>query len=555
MDTEKVILISGLGLVIVVGAFIFFGPSPRPRRRRGQICGLVNLGNTCFINSLLQALASCPVIVEWLSQYVSQKNSFVEALHTALLVVNGQHPNITEDPYTAENVIKCLFHKGWTISPEEHDVHELLNVIMTTIEEEIHHSGTMKVSSFADLLDFEAEEQEESHQNASSLITSEGCGDFELTSDSDKENFGTVSNCLQTSAEGGRECLTESTDTESLDLAVENKSEANHIVQHENDCSSTAGSTALKLKDCDDKCILNNKVNHAQSDMPLDGNNEQLHYHPHCVNKRTPSDWKNKDLQSRQSLSTSGIVRCIQSGLKNGHLPGVKGSVWVVPPCEGLLAGKTVCTRCKYKSPVKYDKFGCISLTLPSNKNLFRSKITLYQLLDKFMSPELINGVSCESCEKVFGDSRSSASSVFKTCSLGKLPPCLIFHIQRTTWQMNGMTKRHDYIEFPEMLSMHTYVYNQAQKENNDATNFMEGEVSSRKAPVVIDRFKYLFRLSAVIVHKGNAEHGHFVTYRRSTVHQNSWYCISDTEVIETSLTEVLQTSAYMLFYSKCQVK
>jgi len=34
----------------------------------GGFCGLQNLGTTCYLNTLLQSLASCPKFVEWLDQ-------------------------------------------------------------------------------------------------------------------------------------------------------------------------------------------------------------------------------------------------------------------------------------------------------------------------------------------------------------------------------------------------------------------------------------------------------------------------------------------------------
>jgi len=34
----------------------------------GGFCGLQNLGATCYLNTLLQSLASCPMFVEWLDQ-------------------------------------------------------------------------------------------------------------------------------------------------------------------------------------------------------------------------------------------------------------------------------------------------------------------------------------------------------------------------------------------------------------------------------------------------------------------------------------------------------
>ncbi|KAJ8981885.1 hypothetical protein NQ317_007277 [Molorchus minor] len=64
------------------------------------------------------------------------------------------------------------------------------------------------------------------------------------------------------------------------------------------------------------------------------------------------------------------------------------------------------------------------------------------------------------------------------------------------------------------------------------------------------NEFRNVYQLAAVVVHAGDAHSGHFATYRRG--HQNSrWYYTSDVEIREVTVDEVLQSTAYMLFYEK----
>lgn len=55
------------------------------RQRRGQIAGLHNFGRTCFLNTLLQALAACPQFIAWLQLHgASDKKSLIGSLLNTL---------------------------------------------------------------------------------------------------------------------------------------------------------------------------------------------------------------------------------------------------------------------------------------------------------------------------------------------------------------------------------------------------------------------------------------------------------------------------------------
>ena len=57
------------------------------------------------------------------------------------------------DPYNPGLLLAALRAHGWMINAEEQDAHEMLHVIMTTIEEELTHKKLDSKPSHASLLD------------------------------------------------------------------------------------------------------------------------------------------------------------------------------------------------------------------------------------------------------------------------------------------------------------------------------------------------------------------------------------------------------------------
>jgi ubiquitin carboxyl-terminal hydrolase 30 len=138
MESDRILVAAGLTAAAVVGAFVFWGPATTSGSGRGRLAGLVNLGKTCFLNAVLHALAACPQFIAWL-----EKDRFVKetslrgTLTTVLSVVNGTNKSVKET-YAPAAVINALKRLGWVIPAGEQDAHELLNVLLTTLDEETH---------------------------------------------------------------------------------------------------------------------------------------------------------------------------------------------------------------------------------------------------------------------------------------------------------------------------------------------------------------------------------------------------------------------------------
>lgn len=159
MESDKILVAASLTAAAVVGAFVFWGPTTTNSGSRGRLAGLVNLGKTCFLNAVLHALAACPQFIGWLENdrfvketslrgtlatVLSGKHSIIDNIIiitvVMVLVVNGANKAVRET-YAPAAVINALKRLGWVIPSGEQDAHELLNVLLTTLDEETHKVG------------------------------------------------------------------------------------------------------------------------------------------------------------------------------------------------------------------------------------------------------------------------------------------------------------------------------------------------------------------------------------------------------------------------------
>ncbi|KAG4073136.1 hypothetical protein HA402_002525 [Bradysia odoriphaga] len=507
MENDRILMAVVTGAVVTLGAFVFWGPSgsSRLRQRRGQIAGLHNFGRTCFLNTLLQALAACPQFIAWMQLHGSaDKKSLIGSLLNTLEVINGTHPTLRSDPYSPGAVIRALNNLGWVIPPEDQDCHELLHVLLTSLEEEAVRPK--KIGCLSDAL-----------------------GDVMNTPTSamgpPRPSSAMLSDFLKSDYD------------ESTSLMRQARSEAHTPDSPHSMCTDDDQPDEQML----DQAIMSPMI------MPEYRKSRVRNLHTHQANGGHGDHMSSK----RNSLSCRSLER-LSRGPGRVSVYGEKSQIQIPHPFRGAQSSQMICSNCGFKSVVRYDKFDSVSLPLPE----IRRSVTLANLMTEYIATESLTGVACESCDTTCDHTKS--------VTFAKLPACLCIHISRNTWLPTGqVSKRQDYVSFPESLSMAPYSF--IQPSLSQASTPWGSTVSLLSSSLPMngrDSFssytfgamfpRNLYRLLAVVVHTGEANRGHFVTYRRGALrNSHRWYYTSDTVVKEVSIDEVLSINAYMLFYDR----
>ncbi|KAF2427681.1 cysteine proteinase [Tothia fuscella] len=228
----------------------------------------------------------------------------------------------------------------------------------------------------------------------------------------------------------------------------------------------------------------------------------------------------------------------------------------------GKLASTVTCSDCKNKT-VTIEEFLDLSLDLRNavakkrklngslkekDKNDKGEKngdapdegMKLDECLRRFTAEESLakEGYTCRKC--------GGARDAVKQLSLKRLPPVLSIHLKRfSASSKNGSTssKLETSVHFPISLNMSPYT---CAAQSSKPTKSSSTTSSTPSDPPSSSPQEARYTLSAVIVHKGEMNSGHYVSYAREG---RDWFLFDDSKVVLVGEGEVLKAQAYLLVY------
>ncbi|XP_057636393.1 ubiquitin carboxyl-terminal hydrolase 8 [Chionomys nivalis] len=186
----------------------------------------------------------------------------------------------------------------------------------------------------------------------------------------------------------------------------------------------------------------------------------------------------------------------------------------IVALFQGQFKSTVQCLTCHKKSRT-FEAFMYLSLPLAST-----SKCTLQDCLRLFSKEEKLtdnNRFYCSHC-------RARRDSL-KKIEIWKLPPVLLVHLKRFSYDGRWKQKLQTSVDFP--------------LENLDLSQYVIGPKNSLKK----------YNLFSVSNHYGGLDGGHYTAYCKNAARQR-WFKFDDHEVSDISVSSVKSSAAYILFYT-----
>lgn len=124
-------VVLSVSILTAIGAYVLFGPEPKDRRKRGYPGGLVNYGNNCFANAIVQCLAASSIFIQWLEQNL-ENNQLAQILHDLIQSINGQTITYSDDS-TVATLVDRMRQPRWLNPYEQQDSHEFFVALINCL--------------------------------------------------------------------------------------------------------------------------------------------------------------------------------------------------------------------------------------------------------------------------------------------------------------------------------------------------------------------------------------------------------------------------------------
>jgi ubiquitin C-terminal hydrolase len=175
---------------------------------------------------------------------------------------------------------------------------------------------------------------------------------------------------------------------------------------------------------------------------------------------------------------------------------------------------KLICQNCGNVS-YAHDAYTLVPVPVPNHA------LTLYDCIDQFITPEIVEGVSCEKC--------NTKSNAIKQLSFWTLPHMLIVQLKRFDHRLKKIDR---FVQAPLQLNMTQYITH----------------------PRVVEKIQHhpnalqLYNLSGVICHSGQLGGGHYTAKCKRP--SGVWMDFNDATVRPFDVEKDLQSPLnYIFFY------
>jgi len=204
------------------------------------------------------------------------------------------------------------------------------------------------------------------------------------------------------------------------------------------------------------------------------------------------------------------------------------------------------------------------------NRYGYRGCISLEECMESFAKEERIPEAYCSNCREFRVQT--------KQMSIWRMPPVMIIHLKRFQFTQHMRRKLRDLIVFPtEGLDFSNIVASDNScspmterkdsvskglhgEQYSESTEMCEGEgVSTKDANDHVSskcggRNESLYDLYGVVHHQGALSGGHYVASLKSEI-DGKWRLFNDAQIYEISDNDVVDASAYILFYIRKDAK